>query len=388
MIIRPTQFKLASGLIAAAILASSAEAAPYIVPTFVAAVLADDNILISSVDRRKDVITRLSPGLEIGTESERIIFNARYSQDIEKYKDNPELDSNEMRRNLDSEYLFRLNERILLSVNANYTESRFPSELNVSTGAGEGRIEGERTEINPALNYRFSATSSGQLDYLHARDRLANGVENDTNAINAEYENELSSNTQMLYGYTYSHFNFDNPEIGVFDLTDFVHAPRVGFLHNFSPFTSLTAQIGPSFSKDDVGVNFSVEVDRRYSSGRFAIGYNRSAGSLIGETGLVELNALNATLTHDFSNSFAVSAGASLGQVNRDDDRFSDDRIVRATLSAIYRVNAYASVTASYSFSEQRVGGASGTDNIPRNVAMLALTLTYPRRSTPVTFNR
>lgn len=384
----PRQFTLAGGLIGAAILAAPAQAAPYIVPSLVVAVLADDNVLIGTEDRRKDVVTRLSPGLEVGTESERMVLNARYSQDIEKYKDNPDLDSNDMRRYLQSEFLYRLNELILLSVDASYTESQFPAELNISTGAGQGRIEGERAEIHPALSYRFSPTSSGQVDFRHTRDRLAGGVENDTNAVNLEYAHSLTVNTQMTYGYTYSHFAFNNPETGVVDLTEYVHAPRVGIFHNFSQFTSISAQAGPSYSADDVGANFAVQLLRGYSRGQIAVGYNRSAGSLIGEIGLVELDAFNATWRHEIGNNFEISAGVSYGQVHRDEIDSSDDRITRASLSAIYRVNDYASITASYSFSEQRIGGTNGIDIIPRNVAMLALTLTYPRRSSPVIFNR
>ncbi|MDO9318363.1 MAG: hypothetical protein Q7V56_09200 [Gammaproteobacteria bacterium] len=388
MIIKPTKIRLAVWLISAALIAAPAQAASYIVPTLVTALLADDNVLIGTVDRRKDIITRLSPGLEVGAESERLLLNARYSQDIEFYRDNPDLDSTEMRRYLQSEFLYRLSELVLLSVDASYTESQFPAELNISTGAGQGRIEGERAEINPALSYRFSPTSSGQLDFRHTRDRLAGGVENDTNAVNLEYDHALTTSTQMTYGYTYSHFAFDNPETGIVDLTEYLHTPRVGIFHNFSAFTSISAQVGPSYTADDVGANFAVQLQRNYSKGQFAVGYNRSAGSLIGEPGLVELDALNATLTHEFSNEFEVSAVASYGQVHREDADFSDDRISRAALSAIYRVNDYAAVTASYSFSEQRISGPNGIDNIPRNVAMLALTLTYPRRSSPVIFNR
>lgn len=382
------KFKLAGGLISAAVLAAPADAAPYFVPSLVTALLTDDNVLISTDDRQKDLVTRISPGLELGTESERLVLNARYSQDIETYKDNPDLDSNDMRRYMQSQFLYRLNELILLSVDATYTESQFPAELNISTGAGEGRIEGERAEINPALSYRFSPTSSGQVDFRHVRDRLAGGVENDTNALNFEYDHALTVNTQMTYGYTYSHYAFDNPETGVINLTEFVHAPRVGIFHNFSAYTSLSAQVGPSYSAEEVGANFAFQLLRNYSNGQLAVGYNRSAGSLVGETGLVQLDAFNATWRHDFSNNFEVSAGASYGQVHRDDTEFSDDRISRATLSAVYRVNDYASVTASYSFSEQRIAGTGGITSIPRNVAMLALTLTYPRRSSPVIFNR
>lgn len=386
--VRSARFKLASGLFGAAILSAPAEGAPYIVPSLVTAILTDDNVLISTLDQRKDVITRISPGLEIGTESERMILNARYSQDIENYRDNPELDSTDMRRYLQSEFLYRLNERVLFSVDANYTESQFPAELNISTGAGEGRIEGERAEIHPALSYRFSPTSSGLLDFTHTRDRLAGGVENDTNAVNLQYDHALTANTQMNYGYTYSHFAFSSPETGIADFTEYVHAPRVGIFHNFSEFTSLSAQIGPSYSADEVGANFAVQLLRGYSRGQLEVGYNRSAGSLIGEPGLVELDAFNATWRHELSSDFELSAGVNYGQVHRDETEFDDDRITRATLSAIYRINDYASVTASYSFSEQRIAGPTGIDNIPRNVAMLALTLTYPRRSSPVIFVR
>ncbi|MDP1930759.1 MAG: outer membrane beta-barrel protein [Gammaproteobacteria bacterium] len=382
------KIRMASGFIGAAILTAPAGAAPYIVPSLVVAVLTDDNVLVSAEDRRKDVITRVSPGLSIGTDSERMVLNASYSQDMEAYQDNPDLDATDMRRFLQGEFIYRLSELILFSVDASYTESQFPAELNISTGAGEGRIKGERTEINPALTYRFSPTSSGQIDFRTSRDRLAGGVENDTNAFNLEYEHFLTANTQMTYGYTYSHFTFDSPETGVLELTEYVHAPRIGIAHNFSAFTSLSVQAGPSYSADEVGANIAIELLRDYGNGQFAIDYTRSAGTLIGEPGLVDLDAVTATLTHEFSNKFEVSSAISYGQVHSDRRDFSDDRVARATLSAIYRVNDYASVTASYSYSEQRLSMLNGSASIPRNVAMLALTFSYPRRSTPVTFNR
>lgn len=194
---------LSSGLIAVAVFAAPANAAPFVVPTLGIAVLTDDNVLISAEDRREDVITRISPGVQIGLDSERLWMSASYTQDIEKYQKNPDLDSKQMRRYMQSDFLYRLNDLILLSIDASYTESQFPSELNISTGAGEGRIEGERTEIHPALNYRFSETSSGQVDYSNIQERLADGAANDTNALNLEYEHALTQNTQMTYGYTY-----------------------------------------------------------------------------------------------------------------------------------------------------------------------------------------
>lgn len=380
--------KLASGFISVAILSAPVDAAPIIVPSLGIAVLTDDNVLMSANDRRKDVITRISPGVQIGVESERLLMNVNYNQDMETYRDNPDLDSNNMRRFLQGDIQFRLSEIILLSVEASVSESQFPAELNISTGAGEGRVEGERTDINPALSYRFSPTSSARIDYRHTQERIAVGIENITDAVNVDYEHALTANTQMTYGYTFSHFEFDNAVNSTVNITEDLHAPRVGLFHNINATTTISGQVGPSFTADEVGANFAIQLQKSYSQGQFAIGYNRSAGTLIGEPGLVEIDAFNASAIRRIGNNFEISGTLSFGQVNEYDSELSDDRVSRASLSARYTVNDYASITASYSFSEQRIFSPTGSNNIPRHVAMLALTLTYPRRSTPTIFSR
>lgn len=380
--------KLTGGFISAAILAVPVNAAPFIVPTLGVAVLTDDNVLMSFDDRRKDVITRISPGVELGVESERLVINASYNQDIESYRDNPDLDSNNMRRFLQSDIQFRLNELILFSIEASVSESQFPAELNISTGAGQGRVEGERTDINPALSYRFSPTSSAQIDYRHTKERIADGIENITDAVNADYEHALTANTQMTYGYTFSHFEFDNAVNSTVNITEDLHEPRVGVFHHINANTTFSIQAGPSFTANEVGANFAAQLQRSYSQGQFAVGYNRSAGTLIGEPGLVEIDAFNGSATHRFGNNFEINGTLSFGKVHQYDSEFSDDRVARASLSARYTVNDYASITASYSVSEQRIFSPTGRNKIPRNVAMLALTLTYPRRSAPTIFSR
>jgi hypothetical protein len=380
--------KLASAVFGLSVLSVPAGADTYVVPSLIVAVLTDDNILISADDRRNDIVTRVSPGLAVGHETERFQARASYIQDFESYRENSGLDSAEMRRFLETSLLYRLSQLVVFSVDANYSESRIPAELNISTGVGQGRVQGERTTIHPALSYRFSETSSAQIDYRHMQDRLAGGVDGDTNALNVEYEHLLTTTTQMTYGYTYTHFSFDNAATGVSGVSDYVHAPRIGIYRNLSAFTSLSAQVGPRFSTDEVGVNFAVTLQRHYINGRFMIGYDRGAASLIGEPGLVDLRVFNVSATHEFTNNFELSLVASSGEVMRDNSSFSDARIHRAGVSARYRFNEFASVSASYSYSHQRISEFSGRNVIPRNVAMIALTLTYPRRSESVEFVR
>ncbi|MEX0739706.1 MAG: hypothetical protein WD071_10225 [Pseudohongiella sp.] len=377
-----------SGLFGIAVLASPVQATTFVVPSFAIGVLTDDNVFITADNRQKDVITRLSPGLTAGYESERLQLGASYSQDIESYRDNPDLDATDMRRYASADLLYRLSELVVFSVDAVHTESRIPAELNVSSGAGEGRIQGQRSSINPALSYRFSERSSARIDYTHTRDRLADEAEGETNALNVEYEHVLTPNSQMTYGYTYTHFAFDNLMVGTMDQNEAVHTPRIGIVHNFSAFTTLSAQAGPSYSEDEVGANVAILLQRRYSNGQFTFGFDRSAASLVGEPGLVELNVVNATMSHDFTNRFSVNITASYSEVLRKDIVLSDADVARASVGARYRINDYTAVDASFSHSNQHTTLLDRKRSIPRNVAMLTLTFSYPRRSEPVAFAR
>lgn len=387
---------VASGLFGAALLAVPAQASTFFVPGLIIGVLTDDNVFISADDRENDIITRLSPSLAAGFESERLLLGASYTQDIEWYRNNPELDRSDMRQYATADLLYRLNQFVLLSVDASHTQSRIPSELNISSGAGEGRIDGERTTVNSALSYRLSERSRAQIDYTHSRDNLSGGTDGETNAVNLEYEHALTPSTLMTYGYTYTHFSFDNPLAGVIDQTEAVHTPRVGFIHDLSPYTTLSAQGGPSYaSEGDVGANISILLQRRYADGVMSLGYDRSAASLIGEPGLVELNVVNANIAHDFTNRFSVGLSVGHSEVLRDEPVIFDGNallfdsdIIRASIEAQYRVNDYASIQANFSHSNQRLTTLTGAQRIPRNVAMLTLTLTYPRRSEPVVFVR
>lgn len=376
------------GIFGVVILITPVQAATFFVPSIVVGILTDDNVFISADDRQKDVITRLSPGVAAGYESERIQVGVSYSQDLEFYRDNSELDATDMRRFASADLLYRLSELVLLSIGASRTESRIPAELNISSGAGEGRIQGERSSINPALSYRFSERSSAQIDFIHTRDSLADDADGETNAVNLEYEHVLTPNTQMAYGYTYTRFAFENPALGITDLNEDLHTPRVGIVHNFSAFTTLSAQAGPSYSGDDVGANVAILFQRRYNNGQFSLGFDRSSTSLIGEPGLVELNVVNASMSHDFTNRFTTSLTASYSEVFRDTGLLSDADIARASVAARYQVNDYTAIDLSLSHSKQNNIVQQMQRSIPRNVAMLTVTLTNPRRSESVPFAR
>jgi len=363
------------------------QAQPYLQPSISVGVLVDDNILVTAADPFKDRYTRISPALEAGIITNRLNARTYYTRDIEKYDKYPEFDASDMRESLDAAVSYQLTNVIELSLNGRYDTSRIPAELNISTGVGEGREQARRLLINPAMRYLFSETSSGLLEYQYTHEQLDLAAEAEINAVNVEYLQRVSAVSELIYGYTFTHYAFDGVGLvnGQSQLTEYVHSPRVGIVHALTQFSSVTAQIGPRFSGDEVGVDFAARYQRASARSIFSIGYERSAASLIGEQGLAELDVFSVSLTHELNNALRVGLIGNYSDVRRDGSGLPETSVMRLGVDALYRINDHVSLTASYEHSKQRSTIGSLRSDIPRNVAMLALTLTIPRRGAGAT---
>jgi len=355
----------------------------FFVPSVSLAAVHDDNIFVTAGVRAKDLITRATPGLETGYESANLDLRANYNRDLEKYADHPDLNSNSMRQFGNASINYQASTAILLSFDAAYSQSRVPSDLNISSGVGIGRLEGKRHSANPAIEYRFSETSTGLVEYFLSRESIAEGIEGDTNQINGEFEHAINSTNQLIYGYTYSKYEFTN------GLTQNVHTPRVGFGHDFSNRTSLEAQAGPRIEEDDVDFNTSVIMRHIYGSGQFSLRYDRDVTTLIGEAGIVQAQIIGATLVHRIGNSFELTFSPSFGEVSRPNTRIQDAEVYRVGLEGRYDFNDAFSLFGSFNYSYQE---SSFEDfdpvAIPRNLFTLGMTLRLPHRSSSANAER
>jgi len=350
-------------------------AAPYFEPSITTSVLADDNIFISAEDQQRDVILRVSPAVETGHDSGRFSTRAYYAQDLEAYAEHSEMNSSDMRRILDLWVAYQPAEMTVYSVTGSYMESRVPAEFNIATGVGFGRIHGDRLSIAPEVNRRFSDTLKGSATYTFMKERLAGGLRSDSNGIGVALENDRSRTLQMLYDYNVVRYSFDG------GVNEVVHTPRIGVYREIGPGMSVSGLVGPRFTRAGTRVDVAGLLQHEYSAGRYTIGYDRSAGTLIGEPGLVEFEALNAAVFFNLTTRLEAGLTGSYGNVSRQDSTFRDARAYRAILSTNYRFNDYASLTASYAYSRQRAELAGEQIIVPGNVAMLAVTFGMPQRT-------
>lgn len=368
---------------------ASAQEGRYFIPSVTIAEVYDDNLFFTIDNESDDLITRVSPALEMGFASETSEWNGRYSFDAERYKEFSYLDSNLIRRFADLSMRVMSSSKLTLAADAHYTKTNTPADLSLAgnnfiPGLLAGRIVAERLSIHPELEYLFTPQTMGSLGYTLTNDKLFGSVDGDTHLLESALEHELSNKNSTLFGYNYRRYQFDqedalNPLL-TNRITQDTHTPWVGLQHNFSTLTSFTGRIGPRISDSSTDTYLLMSLDHEYSNGELIVSYEINDTTLLGEVGRLEAETFSIAFTYRGGENFEFQAVPGYAKVSRDE--YAVD-IYSAGLNASYKINEALYFTASYVLNYQNVDFINGSmAKVDRNVILLGLTLTYPRRST------
>lgn len=343
----------------------------YFVPSITVSAVHDDNIYFDAVDEVDDRITRLSPALDIGYQSDNLRWDASYTFDSEAYDDNDTLDSWLMRRFARASIEYSPDQQLTWFANADFSNSLTPGELNLLTGLEPGRREAERVSVNPGVRYAFSGATTAALDYQWSNDELDGGVEADAHITTADLQHVLNGENTLTVGYTYRSYEFNNTT------SAWSHTPRIGWLHQLSPRTRLTLEAGPRISRDAEDPYVLAAINHEFVRGEFELSYSIDETTLIGEAGRLETERVGTSLTYAFTADFEVDLTPSWSRIKRLGE---ETDVFAMSASARYRVNNSLFIVASYRHSDQDVElPVLGTQNLSRNVFSLGFTLTYPR---------
>ena len=357
-----------------AVLAAAAAAQTggyYVVPAVTVSAAHDDNIYFEAVGEVDDRITRISPALDVGYQSDNLSWDASYTFDSEAYDKTDELDSWLMRRFANASIEYSPDQQLTWFARANFANTLTPGELNLLTGLEPGRREAERVSVNPGLIYAFNGATTGSLDYLWSNDELEGGVEADSHITTADLQHVLNGENTLTFGYTYRSYEFNN------ETSAWSHTPRVGWLHQLSPRTLLTLEAGPRISRDAEDPYVLAAISHEFVRGEFELSYSIDEVTLIGEAGRLETERVGASLTYAFNADLEVSVRPAWSQI----DRLGEETdVLSIGASARYRLNNALFLVASYQHSDQDVElPIIGPQNLSRSVFSLGFTLTYPR---------
>lgn len=367
--------------------AAGAQTGIYLEPSVAVFQGYDDNLYYTFDNEEGDRITRVTPALDAGYESERLNWSGRYSFDAEDYANNPELDSLLVRRFADLAFEYLPTSRLTLSGTAIYTKTRTPLDLTLSGGGVPGlligRVGAERTVLRPAMSYRVSDRTTGLLAHTLTQDRLENGINSDVHMTELTFTSRLSATDTLDYGYLHRRYSFSNlstaDSLAAMEQSQDSHTPWAGWSHDFSARVNLVARAGPRIYEDSIDPYLLVTLARTHERGQLAVSYESNETTLLGEVGRVETETLSATLTHRFGEKLEVQLIPAVAHVSRGDFAV---KIYRASLNASYAFNDRVSLTATYDYNFQRVD-FSGTPSasVSRSVVMLGITVMLPGRT-------
>ena len=344
----------------------------FFVPSVTVSRVNDDNVFFAPDDEVSDQFTRITPALETGYESERLSWDTRLYQDSEKYQDNTQLDSNQIRRAVDLSANYLATPRMTLSGRANWLETETPSDIDIISGFPQGRFESESYLIAPALEYRFNSANTGTLLYQFEDVEIPQLASSDAHRVAARFERSVSTENMITAGYIYRRYEFNDVE------TAESHTPWIGFSHNFTNFTRIETELGPRIGEDSTDAYLLLSLIRTYDQGSAELSFTIDESTSVGDIEVIENRTVGLTLIHEQGENITLSMSARIGKIiyfNLTSD------VVQANLDFSYRLMDTLFLSASYSYNQQRSGFLETANReISRGNFALGLRLTWPSR--------
>lgn len=370
--------------------AAYAESGLYVVPWLAVEELYDDNIFFDTTteDPISDFYTRVSPQLDVGFDSEKLRWLLSYRNDAEWYNDLSELDSTTARGFGIGRIEYEPNRRLTLVGDINYTMTNSAEDITLTPGGGipglVGRDEAERWLLAGGANYLFTPTVSGDLLVTWIQDTLIGSSRNETLAAVTAFEQVLTPDRSILYGYRYRDYRFETEpaeDTGFVSVeTEDSNTAWIGLAQALSETTDLELQVGPRIAAGDLEPYVLLNWQREYARGYLQFGALWDDTTLLGEVGILDSRSVQASWTHEFTSKLEVVGSAGYAYLTGTD--FSTD-ITYVELSGVYQFSPAIFMTARYAFNTQSED-SENPDNgrVNHGVMSIAITFTRPRRET------
>lgn len=348
----------------------------YITPSFGFTELYNDNVFYTSSNRKADFISRFSPGILGGYESEPLTLLAGYTFDGEIFAHRTELNTAMARQSASLNFRHLPNRALTLSMRGEYAETQTPGELNLLTGLPTGRERGDRFLVDPSIAYRFDRLTAGRVGYTFTKDDFA-GVTTDTHVGKVGFDRRITASDTGSLEYTFrqSVFNGD-------DITR-AHVLSPSWTHEFTPLTSFTLRAGPRFSEGFVDADVSASIRYRPKPGEVSLVYSRSQATALGVRGTTRTNSVTLLVKYRLLPLLEISASPSYFRSTLAN---SVADVYRAKLDATYEITRWLSLVGFYEFAYQNgiltgTPGATGRhDNISNNIVLLSLVAKFRTR--------
>ncbi len=203
-----------------------------------------DNVYYTRVFEESDFITKIRPTFSLDYITELLEIESDVNVNIRRYADENDLDAEDQHYKLKIKY--KVDERFSISANGSYNnDSTLESQILETGLAGNPIYDRDRFSCGISLTYQATQKSTLVLDYNHINTDYEwegnTDYDNDTISLayNSRFNNQLDVFTIKPYYSKYDATISKTDNYGI----------SFGLMHPFSETLTLTAFIGPRYTK-------------------------------------------------------------------------------------------------------------------------------------------
>ena len=290
---------------------ASAQSVFRLTPSFSTTEQHDSNVFATPVDSEADFVTRLTPAIESEYRSPVWTISAGYLLDIERFAAHRELDSMDARQHAGVVLSHRPAPRLAWGLEADVWKTRTPGELNQTTGLTLARAPARRLSLHPSVTRRFSAITTGTIDYTVSRDDLSGGAGATTHDVVAGLKRRRTPRDTFGLAYRFREFAF-NPAGASMSSAAVSQAVTFGWEHAMTRRLRLSFDAGPRLTNSSPSAELIGAAQYQRGAADFALSYARTQATVIGLAGVADTQSLSATGSWTLWSSTRVRVGPSM----------------------------------------------------------------------------
>jgi len=372
----------------------------YLIPSFRLSESFDDNIFGSSVNRQSDFISRFSPGLQGGYNSDPFTLLLRGGFEADVFAKHPELNDPITGWNAGLNVRYLPIRRLTLDANIGYTETKslptltqtlvdltLANALNAANTVQQGRQKATLLSASSSAAYQFNPITTGPSSIFYTQSTFQGGTSN------TAYGAQVGVSRQFTLRDTGTLSDIQNIFESPGTPTTYTNAPTVGWTHQLTRLVTVSLQAGPQFSSRGGGVsafaNASLFYEYKFADRviRASATYTHSQGFVIGQAGPTTTDNFSSGIAFEPFRSVQLNVGTTYSKFAATSSSATSATTATGTTSstttqgvtagATYQISRWLTARTSYSFlhQEQKPGGT-----IPHTVVLIGLDFSYPVR--------
>ena len=349
-----------------------------VTPSFTLSGSYNDNLFLTSRDRRDDGVIGFTPGLTLSMRRPNYRLAAGFHTSGELFLQEDQLSDFGKETNFFADAFYQISPTVTFTLSDQFVFSRDSNALT-SGGVSVGRQDAWRNTLTPSV--RWQATPGTGFNLL-ASYTVLRFQENDSGLLDSDtYRLGLSADHRLTARLT----GTAGVDVAYFDVADepsaWTFTPRVGLIYDFTPTLRAYASAGPTVIERDGDTTLDASVSaglvQRFKFGSLQLGYDRS---VVAETiGISNVNAFFGSLIVptllrglqlEFTPRYAIVEPERSGSADT-------VKTLTLNLSATYQIVRNISVIGSYTFFQQTFDRSRNGD-IDQNRVFLGLQYAFP----------